>query len=46
MAIQVNGPGDLISWADSKSCEDWKRDRSYGHAGCAQAQRPSMSLMS
>ena len=39
MAVQVDRVGDLIRWADSKSCEPWKADRSCGHDGCVQAQR-------
>jgi hypothetical protein len=39
MAINVQGPADLGAWADSKSCEPWKADRSCGHAACVQAQR-------
>jgi hypothetical protein len=39
MAVSVNNVSDLKHWADSKSCEGWKADRSCEHAGCAQAQR-------
>lgn len=39
MAVVVNGVSDLVAWANSKSCEPWKADRSCGHPGCVQAQR-------
>lgn len=39
MAIKVDGAAHLRDWANSKSCEQWKTDRSCGHDGCIQAQR-------
>lgn len=39
MAVTVNAVSDLVAWANSKSCEPWKSDRSCGHVGCVQAQR-------
>lgn len=39
MAVEVNGFQDLQEWADSKSCAQWKADRSCPHRACVEAQR-------
>ena len=39
MTVKVNGAADLQAWANSKSCERWKADRSCGHDACVHAQR-------
>jgi len=39
VAVPVRQVADLVEWANSKSCEYWKADRSCGHDGCLQAQR-------
>jgi hypothetical protein len=39
MTVPVNGPEDLREWANSKSCGNWRADRSCDHPGCVQAQR-------
>lgn len=44
MTVEAQGPGDLEAWALSKTCVGWRKDRSCGHAGCAQAQRATEML--
>ena len=39
MALSVNGFSDLQDWAESKSCAQWKAERSCQHEPCVQAQR-------
>lgn len=36
---RVDGVSDLHDWAESKTCKQWRQDRSCGHGPCVQAQR-------